>query len=207
MKQIFILLLICPLFVCNHCFAQQSFKKWAQTPPMGWNSWDCYGSTVTEAEVMANADYMAENLKPFGWEYVVVDIRWYIENDKAGGYNQTDPHYVIDNFGRYLPATNRFPSAINDQGFKKLASYIHSKGLKFGIHIMRGIPAVAVKQKMPVKGSKFTADQIYSPELQCQWLADNYTIDASKPGAQNYYDSILEMYASWGVDFIKVDDL
>lgn len=174
---------------------------------MGWNSWDCYGSSVTEAEVKANTDYMASNLKPFGWEYIVVDIRWFVENDKAGGYNQTDPRYVIDKFGRYLPALNRFPSAAGGQGFKSLARYIHGKGLKFGIHIMRGIPTLAVKEKMQIKGTKYTADQIYSTAMQCEWLKDNYTIDATKPGAQEYYDSIMELYASWGVDFIKIDDL
>lgn len=184
------------------------FKNWAQTPPMGWNSWDCYGPTVEEHEVKANADYMAKNLKQYGWEYCVVDIRWFVENDKAGGYNQTDPRYVIDGFGRYQPAVNRFPSAKDGKGFKELANYIHSKGLKFGIHIMRGIPKIAVEQKLPIKGTQgITADQIYSVELQCPWLRDNYTIIASKPGAQEYYNSLFELYASWGVDFIKIDDL
>lgn len=48
----------------------------AQTPPMGWNSWDCYGAAVDETTVRQNAAYMAEHLKEFGWEYVVVDIQW-----------------------------------------------------------------------------------------------------------------------------------
>jgi alpha-galactosidase len=208
MKRIISLLVfLCSTLVMIEGYSQQKFKTWAKNPPMGWNSWDCYGSSVTEAEVKANTDYMASNLKPFGWEYIVVDIRWFVENDKAGGYNQTDPKYVIDKFGRYLPALNRFPSAAEGQGFKNLAKYIHGKGLKFGIHIMRGIPTLAVKEKMPIKGTKFTADQIYSTALQCEWLKDNYTIDATKPGAQEYYDSIMELYASWGVDFIKIDDL
>lgn len=184
------------------------FKKWALTPPMGWNSWDCYGPTVKEDEVKANADYMAKNLKKFGWEYIVVDIRWFIENDKAGGYNQTDPRYVMDEYGRYQPAVNRFPSAKDGKGFKELADYVHKKGLKFGIHIMRGIPVKAVENKLPIKGANgITADQIYTTELQCKWLRDNYTIIADKPGAQEYYNSIFEMYAAWGVDFIKIDDI
>ena len=86
-------------------------NTFAKTPPMGWNSWDCYGPTVEEHEVKANADYMAEKLKEYGWEYIVVDIRWFVENDKAGGYNQTDPIYVLDEYGRYQPAINRFSSA------------------------------------------------------------------------------------------------
>ena len=189
-------------------FAPGEFKQWAQTPPMGWNSWDCYGPTVTEDEVKANADYMAQNLKEYGWEYIVVDIRWFVENDKAGGYNQTDPIYVVDEYGRYQPAVNRFPSAADGNGFKDLAGYVHGLGLKFGIHIMRGIPKTAVAGKMPVKGTNgITADQIYSEELLCEWLRDNYTVDASKAGAQEYYNSIFDMYAEWGVDFIKIDDL
>lgn len=185
-----------------------NFKQWAQTPPMGWNSWDCYGPTVEEHEVKANVNYMAKNLKKYGWEYIVVDIRWFVENDKAGGYNQKDPRYVMDQYGRYLPALNRFPSAKDGQGFKPLADYIHKKGLKFGIHIMRGIPRKAVEDKLPIKGTnRITADQIYTTALQCEWLKDNYTVVADKTGAQEYYDSLFELYALWGVDFVKIDDL
>lgn len=187
---------------------KNNFKEWAKTPPMGWNSWDCYGPTVVEQEVKANADYMAKNLKKFGWEYVVVDIRWNIENDKAGGYNEYNPIYTIDEYGRYLPAVNRFPSAKDGNGFKPLADYIHKKGLKFGIHIMRGVPKVAVGKKLPILGANgVTADQIFTKELQCSWLRDNYTIVAGKPGSQEYYNSIFDLYAQWGVDFIKIDDL
>lgn len=195
---------------CNRTakFKKGEFKQWAQTPPMGWNSWDCYGPTVTEDEVKANADYMSEHLSEYGWEFIVVDIRWFIENDKAGGYNQTDPIYVIDEYGRYQPAVNRFPSAKDGKGFKQIAEYVHSKGLKFGIHIMRGIPKVAVEKKLPILGANgITADMIYSDTLQCEWLRDNYTVVASQPGAQEYYNSIFKLYASWSVDFIKIDDL
>ncbi|MFC3559226.1 glycoside hydrolase family 27 protein [Pedobacter jamesrossensis] len=206
-KNIIICVAFLLIVLAKTATAQKDFHSWALTPPMGWNSWDCYGSSVTEAEVKLNADYMAKELKKSGWEYIVVDIRWFVENDKAGGYNQTDPRYVMDEYGRYLPALNRFPSAANGKGFKALADYIHSKGLKFGIHIMRGVPKQAVEKKLPIKGTNITADQIYTTDLQCKWLKDNYTVLADKPGAQEYYDSILELYASWGVDFIKVDDL
>lgn len=213
LKLCIAVVLIATVFSCQteskaEPFEKGEFKTWAQTPPMGWNSWDCYGPTVVEQEVKANTDYMADNLKEYGWEYIVVDIRWFVENDKAGGYNQTDPIYVIDEYGRYTPALNRFPSAEDGKGFSELANYVHDKGLKFGIHIMRGIPVIAVENKLPILGTDgITADQIYSTELQCPWLRDNYTIDASKPGAQEYYNSIFNMYADWGVDFIKIDDL
>lgn len=183
-----------------------SFHKWAPTPPMGWNSWDCYGPTVVESEVKANADYMAEKLKKSGWEYIVVDIRWYVENDKAGGYNEKDPVYVMDEYGRLTPALNRFPSASEGRGFKPLADYVHQKGLKFGIHIMRGIPVTAVNKNTPILGSNASARDIFSPDDQCDWLKDMYTI-VGKPGAQEYYNSLFQLYASWGVDFVKVDDI
>lgn len=185
----------------------KAFHSWASTPPMGWNSWDCFGPTVVESEVKANADYMAAHLKKYGWEYIVVDIRWFVANDKARGYNQKNPIYAIDSFGRFQPAVNRFPSAANEKGFKPLADYIHAKGLKFGIHIMRGIPVIAVNQNLPIYQSKYSAQDIYNKNDLCKWLKDMYTVDATKPGAQAYYNALMNMYASWGVDFIKVDDL
>lgn len=185
-----------------------NFKSWAQTPPMGWNSWDCYGPTVVESEVKANADFMAEKLKDHGWEYVIVDIRWFVANDKAGGYNQKNPVYNLDAYGRYQPAENRFPSSAEGKGFKSLADYIHGKGLKFGIHIMRGVPKQAVVRHTPILGTDgITADMIASQVDTCKWLWDNLTIDSSKPGAQEYYNSIFNLYSQWGVDFIKIDDL
>ena len=85
----------------------------AATPPIGWNSWDCYGTTVTEAEVKANADYMAHKLKQHGWHYIVIDIQWSEPNPKAHGYRQ-NAALEIDAYGRLIPAVNRFPSAAMD---------------------------------------------------------------------------------------------
>jgi alpha-galactosidase len=201
------LLLIGSLSTSSLAQKQQNFHEWAPTPPMGWNSWDCFGPTVLEAEVKANADYMAKYLKPFGWQYIIVDIRWYVGNDKAHGYNEKDPDYVIDEYGRFQPAINRFPSATGGKGFKPLADYLHRKGLKFGIHIMRGIPVIAVNRNMPIKGTNLKAKDIYSNKNQCKWLKDMYTVVPEAPGAQAYYDSLFELYASWGIDFVKVDDL
>ena len=120
-------------------------KKVALTPPMGWNSWDCYGASVREDEVRGNAEYMAANLKQYGWEYVVVDIQWFEPNAKSDQYNAFAP-LVMDEYSRLMPAVNRFPSAADGKGFKPLADYVHSLGLKFGIHILRGIPRQAVAE-------------------------------------------------------------
>ncbi|WP_076379835.1 glycoside hydrolase family 27 protein [Filimonas lacunae] len=207
MNKMFVVLASLLLGLCTTVTQAQSFHNWAPTPPMGWNSWDCYGPTVTETEVKANADYMATYLKKYGWEYIVVDIRWYVGNDKAHGYNEKDAELSMDGYGRFTPAVNRFPSAADGKGFTALASYIHKKGLKFGIHIMRGIPVEAVKRNLPILGSKATARDVYTDSIQCKWLRDMYTVVAGKEGAQEYYNSIIDMYASWGVDFIKCDDL
>ncbi len=184
------------------------FAKWAPTPPMGWNSWDCYGSYVNEGQFKANAKYMAEHLLKYGYEYAVVDIRWTVQNEDLRGYNQRNPVYTLDAWGRYVPAPERFPSSADGKGFKPLADFCHELGLKFGIHIMRGVPKEAVARKMPVKGANgITCDRITNGKVECRWLRDNCTVLKNRIGAQKYYDSIFELYASWGVDFVKVDDL
>jgi alpha-galactosidase len=178
----------------------------ATTPPMGWNSWDCYGTTVTEAEVKANADYMAKHLKQHGWRYIVVDIQWSEQHPKSHGYRE-DADLAMDQYGRLIPAANRFPSSAGGRGFKPLADYVHSLGLEFGIHIMRGIPRKAVKANLAVEGGAARAASIANVHSLCPWNSDMYGVDLSRPGAQAYYDSIVKMYAAWGVDFIKADDI
>ena len=176
----------------------------ALTPPMGWNSWDSFGTTITEPDFKANAQWFAEHLKSFGWQYVVVDMEWFVTNPTPEGNSKTS-QYSIDDHGRYTPAINRFPSAANNAGFKPIADYVHSLGLKFGIHILRGIPKQAVEKNLPIEGSAFHAADAADTSDTCPWNFDNYGLDASKPAAQAYYDSIARLYASWDVDFIKVD--
>jgi hypothetical protein len=181
-------------------------EKIAQTPPMGWNSWDCYGASVTEEEVRANAEYMAENMKQFGWEYVIVDIQWYEPNAKLSFYNKFTP-LEMDEYSRLIPAVNRFPSSAGGKGFKPLADYVHGLGLKFGIHIMRGIPRQAAHANTPILGTTAGAREIAHASSICPWNTDMYGVDTSREGAQAYYDSLIRLYASWGVDYIKVDDM
>ena len=102
--------------------------SYAPTPPMGWNSWDCWGTGVTEDQAKANADYMAEHLLKFGWQYVVVDIQWYEPKASTLEYRK-DAKLTLDPNGRLMPAANRFPSSANGKGFKPLADYVHKKGL------------------------------------------------------------------------------
>jgi len=179
----------------------------AQRPPMGWNSWDCYGTTVTEAEVLANAEFMAAHLLRFGWDTVVVDIAWYDPAARAGGYNE-EPGIEMDAWGRQLPATNRFPSAADGAGFAPLAARIHKLGLRFGLHIMRGIPRAAVAGALPVFGLPgVSAADIADPDSVCSWNPDNLGLNHDHPGAQAYYDAQVAQFAAWGVDFIKADDM
>src|SRR5947209_6933884 len=175
----------------------------APTPPMGWNSWDSYGTTVREEQVKANADWMAEHLAKYGWKYIVVDIQWYEPNAQGHDYHPGAP-LTMDEYGRLLPAVNRFPSAANGAGFKPLADYVHSLGLKFGIHIIRGIPREGVAKNTPIADSAYHATEAADPSDTCSWNPDTYGVKAN-PAGQAYYDSLAKLYAGWGLDFIKVD--
>ncbi|WP_206036331.1 glycoside hydrolase family 27 protein [Crateriforma spongiae] len=194
----------------------------AQRPPMGWNSFDAYDSTINEQQFRDTVDFMAEHLKPYGWQYAVVDYIWF--NPHPGDHNnpqrrfgqsdlRLDPdgrpvdRLTLDEFGRPQPAVNRFPSSATGAGFKPLADYVHSKGLKFGIHIMRGIPRQAYFDDLPIQGSDQTAGVIAEPWDVCPWNNNMFGVDATKPGAQAYYDSLFRQYAQWGVDFVKADDV
>ncbi len=176
------------------------------TAPMGWNSWDCYGAAVNEEIVRKNAEFMAKNLKKFGWEYIVVDIQWSNETAKNHEY-EPFCDLCMDEYSRLIPAENRFPSAKGGKGFAPLAEFIHSLGLKFGIHIMRGIPRQAVHKNLKILGTNKTARQIAKTSSICNWNTDMYGVDPEKEGAKEYYESIFKLYAQWGVDFIKCDDI
>jgi len=178
----------------------------AKTPPMGWNSWDCYGATVTEEILKGNADYMEKHLKQYGWEYVVCDIQWYEPKAVSDMYNAFYP-LEVDEYSRCIPAVNRFPSSAGGKGFAPIAEYVHGLGLKFGIHIMRGIPRQAVHAATPIKGTDKTARDIAHRHSICPWNTDMYGVNVRAKGAQEYYNSLFEMYAEWGVDFVKVDDI
>lgn len=181
-------------------------NEFAKTPPMGWNSWDCYGASVNEEQLKGNADYMAKNMKEWGWEYIVCDIQWYEPKAKSTSYNHFYP-LEMDEYSRLIPAVNRFPSSRDGAGFKLISDYVHKLGLKFGIHIMRGIPRQAVHAATPIKGSNATARDIAQSFSICSWNTDMYGINPDAEGAQEYYISLFELYAEWGVDFVKVDDI
>lgn len=190
----------------------------ALTPPMGWNSYNCFGSAVHEDEVRANADYMAQHLARYGWQYIVVDFLWAYDNPPGSrignpyqlrlGDGSYVPWLAMDEWGRLQPHVDKFPSAFGGHGFKPLADYVHSLGLKFGIHVMRGIPRQAVWAHSSVMGTNgITADAIADTSSTCTWMNHMYGLNMQAPGAQEYLNSLLALYASWGVDLIKVDDI
>ncbi len=199
-------LLITPALALAAAPATQAFHDWAPTPPMGWNSWDCYGGAATEDVVLANADYVAKHLKSHGWDTIVIDGRWCRPDpdntNKTGGLDLR-----MDEDGRLRPGPNKFPSTAESHSFKPIADAVHAKGLKFGFHILSGIPRQAVKKNVPIAGTDVHAADIADTSITCRWSDDTWGLDLSKSGAQAYYDSVLALYAAWGIDFIKVDDL
>jgi alpha-galactosidase len=187
--------------------ADAAYWSWAKTPPMGWNSWDCYGAGVWQTDALANADYMAAHLKSHGWNIITIDIQWYEPLAHTTEYRQ-GAILETDANGRLLPAPNRFPMTSESRSFKPIADYLHERGLKFGLHLMRGIPRQAVdRDNAPVLGTPYHAADIADKSNVCRWNGDMYGVDMSKPGAQEYYDSVFAQLAAWDLDFVKVDDL
>ncbi|MFV0624982.1 glycoside hydrolase family 27 protein [Sphingomonas sp. ac-8] len=178
----------------------------APTPPMGWNSWNSFATTITEAQARETAQILADRLLPFGYDVFTVDIQWYEPEASSYTYNAA-PVPTLDGHGRLLPAPNRFPSSAGGKGFAPLAAAVHALGLKFGIHLMRGIPRLAVERNLPILGTRYRAADIADRTSICAWNPDMYGVDMRRPGAQAYYDSVFRLYADWGVDFVKMDDM
>lgn len=176
-------------------------------PPRGWNSYNGHGCAITEAEFRANAEVLAARLLSSGYAYACVDGLWYYDQVAAtglAGISPGDP--CLDDFGRPTPSIARFPSAAHGAGFKPLADFVHGLGLKFGLHLMRGIPRAAARRKLPIAGTPRYASEIADPTRPCVWENTMYGVDMRKEGAQAWYDSLLALYAEWGVDFLKADD-
>ena len=187
-------------------FVSASAQPLAPTPPMGWNSWDAYGLAITEPAFRANVDVLARDLKPFGWNYAVIDEGWFMKNPQ----DRPTPEklvFILDENGRYIPDPVRFPSALKNgrnTGFEAIASTVHGRGLKFGIHIVRGIPRESVARNLPVAGSAFHARDVADTSDACPWDPTNWGVKDNAAG-QAWYDSLLAQYARWGVDYLKVD--
>jgi hypothetical protein len=173
----------------------------APTPPMGWNSWDSYGLTIDEAQYRANAKALS-SLRKYGWSYAVIDMGWYMAN--PNGKDRAARNFEINGNGLLEPVVARFPSASGGAGFRPLADWVHRQGVKFGIHIMRGIPRGAVERNTPIAGTAFRASDAADTTDACGWDDGNWGVRDNAAG-QAFYDSAVAEYAKWGVDFLKVD--
>ena len=202
------LVLVLSLFVAVNLtvFSQKPTSKLAQKPPMGWNSFDSYGVYLHEKAAFENLEAMAKILKPFGYEYFVIDAGWFGEFQlQPGTMFPAEKHarkMKYNEFGLLQPSDTYFPN-----GFKKLIDRTHELGLKFGLHLMRGIPRSVVKANLPIKGTKYFAQDIADTTSICTWNHQNYGVDMTKPGAQEFYNSLMNQMAEWGLDFIKYDDI
>ncbi len=187
---------------------------------MGWNSWDAYGLTITEPQFRANVEVLKAKLLPFGWQYAVIDEGWFLVNPQDRS-RPGDLRYAIDSHGRYVPVPARFPSAgqesaergsttgtyrasMEDTSFAALGGWVHAQGLKFGIHIVRGVPRASVERNLPIEGSSFRAQDAADQNDACPWDPTNWGVKDDAAG-QAWYDALLRQYAGWGVDFLKVD--
>jgi len=189
-----------------HARPGRDFHDLAPTPPMGWNSWDSFAATLNEEQARANAAVMADKLLSFGYDVFTVDIQWY-EPGATGFAYRAGAELTMDDWGRLLPARNRFPSSAGGLGFRPLADFLHGLGLKFGLHLMRGVPRLAADRNLPILGTAHRCGEIADRVNICPWNSDMYGVDMSRPGAQAYYDSVFAQLARWHVDFVKVDDL
>lgn len=181
--------------------AREDASVMTQMPPMGWNSWDAWGLTINEDQFRDSVTWLHNHLQRFGYQYVVIDEGWFAQHPENPTGQQD---YTLSPDGRTMPALNRFPSAADGKGFAPLAAWVHSMGLKFGIHIVRGIPRSAVEQNLPIAHSHYRAAEAADTSDTCEWNSDNYGLKDNK-AAQAYYDSLADLYANWGVDFLKVD--
>ena len=194
----------CFLFVVSMVFcgwSQSRSSSLAATPPMGWNSWDAYGLTITESQFRQNVAVLVRE-RALGWKYAVIDEGWYMQNPLAS--KAAAQQFVLDGNGRLIPALGRFPSAAGGAGLKPIADWVHAQGLLFGIHLVRGIPRESVRKNLPIAGSHFTAADAGDTNDVCPWDDGNYGVRDNAAG-QAWYDSMIALYASWGVDFLKVD--
>lgn len=192
------------IFNSNQTAAQVSNERSA--PLLGWNSYDCYAVYINEELALENLDAFIQKLKPYGYEYFVLDAGWYEHYDLQEGekwHNKGDKSYLsMDEYGRLIPSKVLFPN-----NFKHIVDKAHKHGIKFGLHMMRGIPREAVEKNTPIKGTEYSAKDIANVNDTCVWSSLMYGVDMDKPGAQEYYNSVLELHAEWGVDFIKYDDI
>jgi hypothetical protein len=169
-----------------------SYNELADRPFMGWSSWSSIRRNPTEQKIKAAADVLAAKFKSHGYQYVNLD-----------DYYMLDWRTTVDKYGRWAVDPKKFPN-----GMKALGDYIHSKDLMFGFYVTLGIPKAAVDQNTPIDGTPYHAKDIvdFSKGEKKNFNYEKmYAIDFSKPGAQEFIDSWAKLFASYGIDYLKID--
>lgn len=203
------------IFLCLW-FTSEANEQLAELPPRGWNSYDSFSWTVDENAYLQNAKILAEKLLPHGYQYAVIDYLWY-RRYVDGAYSDSYGFDNIDEWGRPFPDLQRFPSSKGDKGFSQIASKVHEMGLKFGIHLMKGISKQAVDANTPIldietgkpyveNGRQWTARDIGLTHKTCQWMRNGFmSVNTDIGAGRAFLRSLYRQYADWGVDFVKVD--
>ena len=170
------------------------------TPLLGWSSWSFIRKAPTAAKIEAQADAVrGSGLADAGFRYVNVDDFWY-QCPGSQGPN-------VDGFGRWVTDPVKFPPDGATDGIQVVADHVHGDGLKFGLYVTPGVSMQAVNQKSPILGTANTVDQIAVPttaekNYNCKGMVG---IDYTRPGAQEFVNSWANEFASWGVDYVKID--
>jgi hypothetical protein len=204
LHNLFLTILISYVFILQS--RAESNKDLAATPPRGWNSFDSYGVYLHDRAARENLEAFEEKLKPYGYNYFVIDAGWFGEFElKEGTMIPAEKHAEdvnINKYGLLQPSNTYFPN-----GLKPIIERCHELNIKFGLHLMRGIPRKAYRLDTPIKGSEYSARDIADTTSICRWNHQNYGIDMDKPGSQQFYNSLVNQMADWGVDFLKYDDI
>lgn len=202
----------------NLIFCRAASKDWelAKLPPRGWNSYDSFSWAISEQEFLDNAEIVAQRLLSYGYEYAVVDFLWFRKN-VDGAYVDSYGYDSIDEWGRPFPDPDRWPSSRGGKGFKEVARKVHEMGLKFGIHVMRGISTQAINANTTIlnvcTGSAYeeSSRQWYATDIgmkdkTCAWMSHGFmSVNTDLGAGRAFLRSLYQQYAEWGVDFVKLD--
>lgn len=170
-----------------------------RTPPLGWSSWSFIRHDPTAAKIEAQADAMkSSGLAAAGFQYVNLDDFYYI----CPGSQGPD----VDGYGRWITDPAKFPPSGTTDGIQVVADYVHRAGLKFGLYVTPGISKQAVAKNTPIEGTPYHAADIATTTAENNYNCKGMVgIDYSKPGAQEFINSWANLFASWDVDYLKID--
>jgi len=153
---------------------------------------------VSEADILAAAAWVRDNLLQHGFDTITIDGGWY-----DGG----DGRYIVDAYGLPMPNETRFPSAAGGKGLLPLATQVRAMGLKLGAWTIRGVTTTAYDADLPIKGSPYTARDVavVSRATNCSWDSETLGTNAPSAAAAAWYASLAQHYVDNGLDFVKID--